>query len=150
MVSILHPDNVISFIHNKSNNYFSSVCIHLIHLIKDIKSKLFNCFIHFVISVFLKDKLIYVTVINNILFRIVVHIKMMFWIYLIFMICKWSCSIYVRSKYLKKWNIFSQLWHMINMQPFQGTSILMLFGHFSLSISMSHFSVQLQRITHYI
>ena len=57
--------------------------------------------------------------------------------------------------YIKMWNIFSfQFWHMKNLQTFIGTWILrlfgmslLLFGKFSLWVSISHFSAQFQRIT---
>ena len=85
---------------------------------------------------------------------IVVHIKMMFWMCLIFILCEWYCLIYIRSKSKGEIYLF-ELWHTNNMQTFIATSSLilflmfwLLFGRFSLLVSMSHFSSQFQRITH--
>ena len=90
-----------------------------------------EAFIQFFPNLFLERRnTIYITVINIILFGIVVHIKMMFLMCLILMLCEWYSTIFIRSKSKGEIYIFLQLWHLNNIQPVIRTWILILFGMF--------------------
>ena len=108
--------------------------IYFVYITKDIKEMLawfcakvkmckfthrLQTFIQFSPNFFLEiNNPIYLTVINQILFSIVVHIKMMFWMCLIFMLHQWHCSMCIRSKSKAEIHFFpfklTYEWHAIN------------------------------------
>ena len=154
------------YIFNLSHKRCKKLCLHVCfvlkwkcvnlhlntkHVAEPLIITLFNFF-------FLeRNYLVCLTVINKILFGIVVHIKMRSWTFVSVNITrvtwKWHCSMCVPSKSkgeFKQTKINS--WHMNNMQTFIGFWyylgwLALLFGRFSLLVSMSQFSDQFQRIT---
>ena len=101
-------------------------------------------FIQFCLNFFLeRHDLVCLFVSNTILFGIVVHIKLVFWICMIFMWLEWYCSICIKSK-SDIWiscnpSYEHELWYYIDY-------FWLLFGRSSLLVSMWHFSAQVQRI----